>query len=221
MDKLQAIKNRHSVRRYVDKPIEGEVLDRLNAIIEECNVESGLNIQLVLNEPKAFDSRLAHYGKFSGVSNYIAMVGKKGSNLDELCGYYGEKIVIEAQTLGLNTCWVALTFKKIPDVFVVGDGEKLAVVISIGYGENDGVSRKSKSIADVSNCRADSPEWFVSGVEAALLAPTAVNQQKFKFELVGDKVSSKPGFGFYTKMDLGIAKYHFEIGSGKERDIWI
>ena len=42
------------------------------------NRESGLHIQLVRNEPKAFDGLVAHYGKFIGVTNYIAMIGKKG-----------------------------------------------------------------------------------------------------------------------------------------------
>lgn len=220
MNIMEAIENRHSVRNYNSKKIEGETLEKLKSIIKECNLESGLNIQLVLEEPKAFNSRLARYGKFSGVNNYIAIVGKKGTNLDELCGYYGEKIVLEAQMLGLNTCWVALTFKKIPNAFIVNPGEKLVIVISIGYGINSGVKRKSKDIREVSNSDENSPDWFKKGVEAALLAPTAVNQQKFRLDLVGEKVKAKYGLGFYTKLDLGIIKYHFEIASGKDKNIW-
>ena len=64
------------------------------------------------------------------------------------------------------------------------------------------------------------PDWFGRGVEAALLAPTAMNQQKFLFTLDGSKVSSKAGMGFYTKLDLGIVKYHFEIGAGRENFRW-
>ena len=66
----------------------------------------------------------------------------------------------------------------------------------------------------------DAPEWYLRGLEAALLAPTAVNQQKFRFSLSGDKVKAKAGTGFYTKVDLGIAKYHFELGAEKGREIW-
>ena len=117
--------------------------------------------------------------------------------------------------MGLNTCWVALTFKKVPDAYTVDAGEKLVIVIAVGYGKNAGTVHKSKSPEAVSNISADSPDWFRKGIEAVLLAPTAVNQQRFRFELVGDKVKAKAGFGFYTKIDLGIAKYHFELGSGK------
>ncbi|MBQ7595211.1 MAG: nitroreductase [Clostridia bacterium] len=220
MDIKQAIEQRHSVRQYIDKPIEGQTLAALEKVISDCNEESGLHIQLVTNEPKAFDSRMAHYGNFKGVKNYIATVGKKSADLDEKCGYYGEKIVLAAQMLGLNTCWVALTYKKIPGVFNVNSGEKLAIVISVGYGENQGANRKSKDIKDVSNCDEYSPEWFKEGMKAALLAPTAVNQQKFRITADGSRVSAKAGMAFYSKLDLGIVKYHFEIGAGKENFEW-
>ena len=108
MSIMEAMKQRHSVRQYTDQPIDEEVLKTLQMEIETCNQESGLSIQLVTNEPKAFDSFMAHYGKFSGVTNYIALVGKKSNMLDELCGYYGERLVLKAQQLGLNTCWVEI-----------------------------------------------------------------------------------------------------------------
>ena len=214
MDISEAIKERHSVRAYTDKKIEGEVLLALENKIAEINGESGLNVQLVLNEEKAFGGRMARYGKFSGVKNYIAMVGKKGADLSEKVGYYGQKLVLFAQTLGLNTCWVALTYKKVKTAYKIEEGEKLALVIAIGYGATQGVPHKSKSINAVSNAGEDSPEWFVNGVKAALLAPTAMNQQKFFFTLKDGEVTAKPGLGFYAKVDLGIVKYHFELGSG-------
>ena len=204
------------MRAYTDKKIEGEVLFSLENKIAEINGESGLNVQLVLNEEKAFGGRMARYGKFSGVKNYIAMVGKKGADLSEKVGYYGQKLVLFAQTLGLNTCWVALTYKKVKTAYKIEEGEKLALVIAIGYGATQGVPHKSKSINAVSNADENSPEWFVNGVRAALLAPTAMNQQKFFFTLKDGEVTVKSGLGFYAKVDLGIVKYHFELGSGRK-----
>ena len=113
MDLLTAIEKRHSVRSYTDQPIEGEVLAKLKEEIIRCNDESGLRIQLVTNEPDAFNGILAHYGKFTGVRNYIVLVGKKGDKLQETAGYFGERVALFAQSLGLNTCWVALTYSKI------------------------------------------------------------------------------------------------------------
>ena len=160
-------------------------------------------------------SSMARYGRFENAANYIAMIGKKAADLEERCGYYGEQLVLKAQELGLNTCWVALTHGK--SRAETAPDEKEVILISLGYGKSQGAARKSKSISDVSNLSADSPEWFRKGVEAALLAPTAINQQKFKFELAGDHtVTAKAGaFGTCLKIDLGIVKCHFEIGAGR------
>lgn len=220
MDIREAMRQRHSVRTYLNRPIEGAVLTDLQETVETCNRESGLHIQLVTREPRAFDSAMARYGKFSGVTNYIAMVGQKGTDLPDRCGYYGEKIVLRAQQLGLNTCWVGMTFKKIPDAFQVAAGEKLVIVIAVGYGATPGTAHPVRKAADVSRSDGPAPAWFRDGVAAALLAPTAVNQQKFKLILEGDRVRAKAGLGFFSKVDLGIVKYHFEIGSEKGPDIW-
>lgn len=216
MEIIEAIKERHSVRQYTSKKIEATILAALQAEIDACNQEGGLHIQLVTDEPKAFDGFMAHYGNFSGVTNYIALIGKKSDKLDELCGYYGERLLLKAQQLGLNSCWVAMTYKKIPSAFTIKKGEKLTVVISLGYGKTQGVEHKSKKPEQVSNLDANSPEWFKKGIESALLAPTAMNQQKFTFTYADGKVTAKAGMGFYSKIDLGIVKYHFEVASGRK-----
>ena len=216
----EAVKTRHSVRQYQNKPLEAAVISQLQAEIDACNRESGLHIQLVTNEPKAFDGFMAHYGKFSGVTDYMALIGQKNAELDEKCGYYGEHLVLKAQQLGLNTCWVALTYSKIKTAFLIDDGEKLCVVIALGYGQTQGIPHRSKTIREVTKTNEELPEWFKKGIEFALLAPTAMNQQKFLFSLNGNKVTAKAGSGFYAKVDLGIVKYHFEIGAGKNNFDW-
>jgi len=220
MELREAIEQRHSVRSYEERPLDVQVVERLEQVINACNKESGLHIQLVQNELQAFDSLRAHYGRFSGVTNYFALIGKKGNGLQELCGYYGEKVVLAAQQMGLNTCWVGGTYKKIPRALAVDSGEKLVAVIAVGYGTTSGKPRKSKTIDEVSSADGVIPEWFENGVKAALLAPTAVNRQKFTFALDGSRVSAQAGFGVFNKTDLGIVKYHFEIGAGTDNFTW-
>ena len=218
MDAWDLMRARHSVRNYVNHPIEEVKLTALRQAIGELNREAGLHIQLFTEEPEAFNANAAHYGQFSGCRNYFAMVGPKDA--DEAIGYYGERLVLLAQELGLNTCWVALTFRKSMVEVDTTAGEKLHVVIALGYGENQGKPHKSKEASAVSNLTADSPKWFRDGVEAALLAPTAVNQQKFSFTLDGRRVKARTKLTFYGRMDLGIAKYHFELGAGRENFVW-
>ena len=213
MEIIELMKERHSVRQYTDKKIEKEKREVLNALIAKINQKAGLHIQIIYDEPKCFNSMMAHYGKFDGVNNYIALVREK-SKPDEALGYYGEQIVLKAQELGLNTCWVAMTHGK--SKAQIDKGEKLVCLISLGYGKTAGAAHKSKKLSEVCNYKKDMPEWFLSGMEAALLAPTAMNQQKFYFELLTDNsIKITCGKGFYTKLDLGIVKYHFEAASGK------
>ena len=224
----EAIEARHSVRKYKDEPLPEDILTTLRDRIREINEEAGLHIQLVTGEPKAFSGLMA-YGSFSGVKNYLVMAGKKGENLDEKIGYYGEQLVLLAQTLGLNSCWVGLSYSKIPGTSELADGEKISCYIALGYGQTQGKGHKVKDVKGISNASDVTPKWFHKGVEAALLAPTAVNQQKFYLEYLGfrdnsavPKVAARSLFSMvgYSKIDLGIVKYHFEVGAGSENFEW-
>lgn len=216
MDIKEAIKQRHSVRQYSSDHIKEDTRKVLERLIQDCNKESGLHIQLITNDPECFDTLLGHYGNFSGVNNYVAIVGsKKLGKLDELGGYYGEKIVLEAQMMGLNTCWVAGTYGKGKCKAVVDAGEKIVCVIAIGYGISSGTAHKSKDLSKLCGVsEKDMPAWFKDGVDAALMAPTAVNQQKFFITIDGDEAVIKAGLGPLTKLDLGIVRYNFEAASG-------
>ena len=215
----KAMKERHSVRQYVNKPIPAGIREALAKCLKQCNKEGDLNIQIIYDEPDCFSSVLAHYGHFTGCENYIALIGKKSPSLTEKCGYYGEKLVLKAQALGLNTCWAYLTHGKTKAV--IGKGEKEVIVIALGYGASQGNPHRNKSTNDISNLTDSSPEWFKNGVEAALMAPTAVNQQKFYLNEQNNAVSLKEGrIGTCLMIDRGIVRYHFEVGAGRENFRW-
>ena len=220
MDVFEAIKCRHSVRKYLEKPLDEAVVSRLFDEVKKCNEESGLNIQFLVDEPDGFSKCLTNYGKLVGVKNYFALVGKDEDGFSQKAGYYGQKLVLLAQMLGLNTCWVALTFNKKKAKIKVEKGEKLVCVIAVGYGESQGVPHRNKSVEECALLCEDDPEWYVKGVEAAMCAPTAINQQSFYISRNGSRVKIVDTFGVYTKVDLGIVKCNFEIGAGKENFTW-
>lgn len=218
MDINEAMKNRNSVRQFTDQPLSDSTVSELQRETKRINDTSGLHIQLITNEPEAFQAGKPGYGSFKGCRNYFTMIGPKDK--DEEIGYYGEQLVLKAQELGVNSCWVALTYKKNKSQGDIKTGEKRYMVIALGYGMTSGVKHKQKSISDISDYKTGDPDWYRKGIEAALLAPTAMNQEKFSFERHGDKIRAKAGMGFYTHTDLGIVKYHFEIGSGKNSEVW-
>ena len=219
MDMMDVIRSRHSVRRFDNRALEKETADLLNQEIELCNKESGFHFQLITDEPEAFQAGKPSYGKFQGCRNYLTIIGPSGREED--AGYYGERIVLKAKELGVDSCWVALTYKKGKAQGVIGPGEKHYMVVALGYGLNDGIAHSGKSIEEVSDYKQGDPEWYRNGLEAAILAPTAMNQQKFRFERNGDKVKAKvAGLGVHTRVDLGIVKCHFELGSKKGKEVW-
>ncbi len=220
MDIIKAMYERNSVRRYTDEPLSQAHVELINAEIEKINLESGLRFSLVTNEPEVFSGKMAAYGHFSGCTDYIVCIGQK--HRDEDIGYFGEKLVLFCQSIGVNSCWVALTYSKGKVKYTLNKGEKFYIVISLGYGVHQGRPHKNKPLEDLCKCNGEMPEWFKKAMAGALTAPTAMNQQKFHFELVEDnKVKSKALLGPYSKMDLGIVKYHFELGSEGFNFEWV
>ena len=218
MTTMEAMQKRHSVRRYTERKIEEDVLAALRDEVKKCNDESGLNIRLVANDPEMFNSLLAKIN-FSGAKNFFVLAGKVSEDLEEKAGYFGERLVLKAQELGLNTCWGA-SFSGKKFAAQLADDEKVVIIISFGYGETQGLPHKGKPMESLCKTDGNMPDWFRSGMEAVMLAPTAVNKQKFLFTLSGNTVKAECNNGTFSNIDLGIVKYHFEAGAGIENFTW-
>lgn len=216
MTELEAIMQRHSVRDYQDKKIEQEKLDKLNELIEECNEAGNIHLQLFADAEKTFGKLMNRFMKLSSAPSVIVCAGPDDETLEERIGYYGEKVVLAAQQLGLNTCWAG-TFNAKGTPIKLEKGERQVIVIAIGYGKGQGTPHKSKTYDQVVEGTDEKPEWFKRGVELALLAPTAINQQKFTFRLKEDgTVEVEAGKGPFSTVDKGIVRYHFDVGRALE-----
>ncbi|WP_167958386.1 nitroreductase family protein [Anaerosporobacter faecicola] len=216
MNIMEAMEQRHAVRNYDQRKISEVIKKQLVEEIEQCNQEGKLAIQLVTEDETVFKGLKAHFGGFRGVRNYIALVGPKGDIAEEQLGYYGERIVLKAQQLGLNSCWVAVTYKKEKCKIVLQEEQDLLCVIALGYGVKQGVAHKSKPMEELCKVNGTMPTWFIDGMKAAMLAPTAMNKQNFLILLSDGKPVFQKGEGKYGNIDIGIVKYHFEVGSQKK-----
>lgn len=216
----EAMKERHMVRQYTDKAISSDIVELLNERIAENNQKYGLHLALVVGNSDGIGG-MAKLLFSRTVNNYIVLAGTDTPGLDEKLGYCGTDLILYAQTLGLNTWWVggmfngkgALKNLRAQNVRVNG-------VIAIGYGRTQGVPHKSKTAAEISEYNGDAPQWFIDGVSALLYAPTALNKQPYVVKGDGNRVSISAGDGHFSGIDLGIGKYHFEVGAGKENFEW-
>ncbi len=217
MDMKEAMEKRHMVRKYTDEPLKEDMIKKLNERIEENNKAHNLNMKLMIKEEHAVNA-LIKLLLARGVRNYIILAGETSSNLDEKLGYAGADVMLYAQTLGLNTWWVGGTYNRSVAKYV--DNKKVIGIIAVGYGISQGVPHKSKVASEVSNINESSPEWFKNGIKAALLAPTALNKQDFMIKQNGNKVSIECNNGIFTGANVGLIKYHFDLGAGVENFEW-
>lgn len=247
---VETIRERHSVREYDGGPLGQAEFDALGAVVEECARESGLDIQLVGDNPEVFNV-IARFGLIRGCRTHVAFVvddakaggatsganaaangateadcvemrGARRTAADEVIGYWGQKIVLAAQDMGLNTCWCALCSRK-KSRAVVALGKKVRLVIAVGHGKTQGFPRKTKSVGALSSVEcAKAPAWFAAAMEAAQLAPTAMNNQNFKITLLSDGRTVRidaPQSGL-NAIDQGIVRRNFEIAANEIGADW-
>ena len=216
----EAMRTRHTVRRYTDRKLPEDVLERLRERIQKNNEARGLSMSLVTENTEALGPLLRLF-LAKGVRNYAVLAGEDRPGLDEDLGYCGTDVMLLAQTLGLNSWWVGGTFsRKGLRRNAVPGAEKLLGLIALGYGASQGVPHRSKSPGEVAAYDGPPPEWFTRGTEALLLAPTALNKQAFTLRGAGRRVSLTCDNGIFSGVDLGIGRYHFELGAGRENFEW-
>lgn len=216
MTMTEAMHERHTVRKYTEKAIPQEIIEKLNARINENNSRLGLSVKLITES----EDGLNLFAKLAakGVKNYFVLAGDGGDEASEKLGYSSADLMLCAQMLGLNTWYIGGTFNH--GVAKYADGKKVIGIVAVGYGKNGGVPHKSKSAEQVSHYDGEAPDWFRNGVEAALLAPTAMNCQGFRLIGSGNDVKIEKNSAMFTPADRGIVKYHFELGAGKDNFHW-
>ena len=217
MDLKEAMKARHMVRKFTDKALDGDEIEKLNERIKQLNETNGVKMKLVINDDKVLFAVVKLF-LAKGVKNYIVLSGADSPELEEKLGIASADIMLYAQTLGLNTWWIGGTFNR--GAIQCDDGNRVIGIVAVGYGQTQGAPHKSKRYEDVAWYDGEAPEWFKDGVEAALLAPTALNRQSFVINGEGNRVKIEYAKGAFSGADLGLVKYHFELGAGKENFVW-
>ena len=208
------MKNRISHRRYLPESLSPTEQDTLEKLVEHCNRRSGLHISLICNHPEPFA------GHLTNVRNYLVFAGQAGDvHLEEKCGYYGEQIILAATAMGLGTCWVGGTYDKNACLCHLSKGERLVCIAAIGHTATTTTPhsphRSTKPLSELSAGLEDAPEWFSDALAAVQLAPSSMNRQGVRFELLANGCvrGIATDDESYSMVDLGIAKLHFELGA--------
>lgn len=213
----EAARQRHMVRKYLDKPLPPEIAAQLTERVDEHNAAYGSSMKLMVHDANAVGP-IVKLLLAKKVKNYVILAGNDGDDLDERLGWCGADLMLYAQTLGLNTWWVGSTFNRGISNFV--PGKKVIGIIAVGYGATQGVPHRSRTVSEIADYEGAVPAWFARGAEFSLLAPTALNKQDYHLSGRGNRVRLDNDNGTFTGVNRGILKYHFELGAGTENFQW-
>ncbi|MFC1959021.1 nitroreductase family protein [Chloroflexota bacterium] len=202
----RVIEKRRSRRRFEKKPLKANHLDHLKSICNDFRPFDNARALLVTESPdKVFKGAIGPYGKIRGASAFIAFIGNiKSPWVQEQVGYTGEGIVLEAEALNLNTCWVGGFFrpKVVKSLISIGEDEIVIAVTPVGYATKRlsfeeklmtgfGLTHRRKALSDLVIGLKDSewPQWIRKALEAARIAPSAVNRQPWRFHVEQESIT--------------------------------
>lgn len=232
---FSVITTRTARRIFNGIPVAPDSLSHLNMVCTEFKPFPHARAVLVTASPKRlFKGVVGPYGKITGAPAFIAFIGNMDSpNVQEEVGYMGEGIILEAEALNLATCWVGGFFRQgvVTSLIEISESEKVLGVTPVGYAIEHrsleerlmtgfGWTHRRKPLSELVTGikEAEWPEWMKAAVEAARLAPSAVNRQPWIFNIEPDSITvsvNKPGmeFNIAKRLDCGIAMLHIELAA--------
>jgi nitroreductase len=231
-----AIEKRRSRRHFDEsRPIESDKLSALDTVCKRFMPFPSARSCLVSESVKGvFRGIVGSYGKIKGAPAFIAFIGNMDSaSVQEEVGYTGEGVILEATALGLNTCWVAGFFKpeNVASLVEIKSNERVLAVTPVGYARRfESLEEKSMTGFGRTHRRLPVsrligglgqgalPEWVRASIQAARLAPSAVNRQPWGFDVEEDGMivyvrTGGPEFSVSKRLDCGIAMLHIEVAA--------
>ena len=229
------VSKRRSRRRFAPKLIEPDLLTQIRSTCIEFRPFSDARAVLVTEAPNyIFKGAVGPYGKVRGAPALIAFIGNmESAYVQEHLGYTGEGIILETEALHLASCWVAGFFRPevVSSIVGIGGSERVLAVTPIGYATRRlsveekimtgfGLSHRRRRLSGLVTGLQDSewPQWIRAALEAARLAPSAVNRQPWRFYVEPNGITVSVNsigreFGLSKRLCCGIAMLHIEVAA--------
>ncbi len=231
-----AIEKRRSRRHFDEsRPIEADTLLALDTVCKRFIPFPSARSCLVTESAEGvFRGAVGNYGKIKDAPAFIAFIGNMDSGtVQEEVGYTGEGVILEATALGLNTCWVGGFFRPegVASLVEIKSNERVLAVTPVGYARRlESLEEKSMtgfgrthrrlpvSRLISGSGRGELPEWARASIQAASLAPSAVNRQPWGFDVEDGSITvyvrtTGPEFNVSKRLDCGIAMLHIEVAA--------
>ena len=231
----RVIEARRSRRRFDQKPLGSELLSQMATVCRNFKPFPSARSVLITESPDSvFKGAIGPYGKVKGAPAFVAFIGNMDSpNVYEQVGYTGEGIILEAGALNLATCWVAGFFRRkvVASLTNIGENERVLSVTPIGYASEYlsleeklmtgfGLAHKRRALSGLvtSHNESEWPQWIKPALEAARLAPSAINRQPWRFDVTDNSITvsvntSRREYGLPKRLCCGIVMLHIEVAA--------
>ena len=231
---LNAINVRHSRRAFTGESLPEDKLHRLETIANEFKPFRGARAVVVKDPPEnVFKGAIGSYGKVKDAPHFIAFIGDTSVlEVQEVTGYLGEGIILEATSMDIQNCWVGGFFRRevVANIAGLRPNEQVLAITPIGYSLEK-KSRTEKTFSrivqshkrkPIEDLLLESPQtypyWIISALEAARLAPSAANRQPWRFLIEKNSIAIRTdnlsdGRWVSKRLDCGIAMLHIELGA--------
>lgn len=143
MDYKSLIMNGKSVRNFKETPVEAEKLSEIEKFIADCKKL----VPEIKIEPKFFAGEDAYkrlYGiaGYQGVMiespNYLVLLSEDHPQYIENAGYVGERAILKARDLGVDSCWVSYSdANMVKSVLGIDSEKEVVALIALGYASSE------------------------------------------------------------------------------------
>lgn len=229
------IAQRRSRRRFITGLIGKDLLEQVSTFCSSFQPFPSVRVVLIPQPPREiFRSALGPYGKIKGARFVIAFIGDTlNPYVQEQVGYTGEGAILEMTALELDTCWVGGFFrpKIVSSLTEIREHERVFAITPIGHAVERlsveehlmtgfGLTHRRRPLKDLVTGLKESawPSWVKVALEAARLAPSAVNRQPWRFHVENNSITVSVNrfgleFGLSKRLCCGIAMLHIEVAA--------
>ncbi|MDO5426155.1 MAG: nitroreductase family protein [Eubacteriales bacterium] len=214
MTLYDAIFTRRSVRSYRMEAIDEQILKSIPEFLNE----TGPLFPQIQTSLKIID-RVTKKEKVNGFANvtapyYAALYSEKKEKSDMNAGYLMEHLSLYLESKGIGTCFLGMASKK--DAEEEEEGRSFVILLAFGLPKNSGVRKNYEanrlSMEELCAYKETPKVWVRQVLEAARLAPSALNAQPWRFVVYENRVhifSKKPltakgKMGHLQELNFGI-----------------
>lgn len=207
MNYKKLISSGKSVREFKHNGIEENDFKEIESYIKNSKtLIDAVNIEVKMFSKDNSYEKLKNIAGYNGymieAPNYVVILSDNKSGYIENSGYMGERLILKARDLGIDSCWVTINDgDAIKEKLNITSDKEVTAIIALGYEDNKYTKNKSGaerlSVEEIvymndwgNNASVVELEerCLLEAFSYARMAPSTLNRQPWRFIIDGEKI---------------------------------